>query len=224
MLIHAKRERLGDVVRIKAGYPFRGPIEEVRDGPVRAVQMKDIDAQMGVRWHGVIRTQLGGRRQPDWLLVDDLLFVARGARFYAARVEVVPGPAVCGSHLFHMRVKNGDSLLPGFLAWQINQPPFQRELLSAAEGSSQLSVRRPVLESLPVGLPSLEDQQRIVELARLAQRERVLQARLARNRERQFELIAEALEASAASGSSSASPGSPGPPAPPAPPSTPSTS
>ncbi len=80
--------------------------------------------------------------------------------------------------------------MPAFLAWQINQPPFQRELWRTAEGSSQLSLRRPVLEELPVTVASEADQQRIVKLVRLAQRERELQARLIRNHERLFESIA----------------------------------
>jgi restriction endonuclease S subunit len=50
-----------------------------------------------------------------------------------------------------------------------------------------------VLESLPIGLPPLADQERIVALARLAQRERQVHDLLIRNRERQFESIAEAL-------------------------------
>lgn len=193
MSIHALSTTLGTEVRIRAGYPFRGAIEEVPDGPVRAVQMKDVDRVHGVDWHGVIRTRLGGRREPDWLAPDDLLFVARGTRFYASCAGELPGPAVCGPHLFHLRVRPGRDLLPAFLAWHINQAPFQRALQRAAEGSSQLSVRRPVLESLPIGLPSLADQERIVALVRLAQRERQLHDLLIRNRERQFESIAEAL-------------------------------
>jgi len=193
MSIHAIRTELGAEVRIRAGYPFRGAIEEIRSGPVHAVQMKDLDPLHGVDWRGVIRTQLGGRREADWLAPDDLLFVARGTRFYASCVGEVPGPAVCGPNLFHLRVRPGRALLPAFLAWQINQAPFQRALQRAAEGSSQLSVRRPVLESLPIGVPALADQERIVAMARLAQRERQLQELLIRNRERQFEAIAEAL-------------------------------
>ncbi|OUL98012.1 restriction endonuclease subunit S [Variovorax sp. JS1663] len=193
MRIHAVRALLGNEVHLRAGHPFRGAIEEVHDGPVRAVQMKDLDPVLGVDWRGVLRTRLGGRRPPDWLASGDLLFVARGTRFYAACVDMLPGPAVCGPHLFHLRVKPGRELLPEFLAWQINQGPFQRALQRAAEGSSQLSVRRPVLESLPVGIPPLADQERIVALARLARRERELHGLLIRNRELQFESIAEAL-------------------------------
>ncbi|VTU41314.1 hypothetical protein H4CHR_06049 [Variovorax sp. PBS-H4] len=193
MSIHAVNTLLGAEVRIRAGHPFRGAIKEVRGGGVHAVQMKDLDPLDGVDWRSVIRTQLAGRREPEWLAAGDLLFVARGTRFYAACVGDLPGPAVCGQHLFHLRVKPARALLPAFLAWQINQAPFQRALQRAAEGSSQLSVRRPVLESLPIGLPSLADQENIVALARLARRERQLQDLLIRNRERQFESIAEAL-------------------------------
>lgn len=193
MSIHAIQDFLGAHVAVRAGYPFRGAIDEIRGGAVQAVQMKDLDPLHGIDWDGVIRTQLTGRREPDWLLPEDLLFVARGTRFHASCVGELPGPAVCGPHLFQLRVRPGHELLPAFLAWQMNQAPFQRALRRAAEGSSQLSVRRPVLESLPIGLPPLADQERIVALARLAQRERQVHDLLIRNRERQFESIAEAL-------------------------------
>ncbi|MDM0075248.1 restriction endonuclease subunit S [Variovorax sp. J2P1-59] len=193
MTIHAFRVALGEVVGIKAGYPFRGSIEKLPDGPVRAVQMKDIDPVEGVNWNTVTPTRLAGRGQADWLVADDLLFVSRGTRFYATCLDAPPGPAVCGPHLFHLRVKPGSHLVAAFLAWQINQPPFQRELRRSAEGSSQLSVRRPVLEGLSIGVPSWDDQQRIVELARLARRERQLHQQMIRNRERLFESIAESL-------------------------------
>lgn len=195
MSIHAFRTSLGELAGIKAGYPFRGSIEEIPEGPVRAVQMKDMDPIDGVRWQGVVRTRLSGRREADWLLPDDLLFVSRGSRFYAACLDAPPEHAVCGPHLFHVRVRSGSAVIPAFLAWQINQPPFQRELRRTAEGSSQLSLRRPVLEGLAVGIPSEADQQRIIKLVRLAHRERQLQARLIRNHERLFESIAEELAA-----------------------------
>ncbi|MGJ7509415.1 restriction endonuclease subunit S [Variovorax sp. GT1P44] len=195
MSIHAIRVALSKVVGVRAGYPFRGSIGEVPDGSARAVQMKDMDPVEGIRWQSVVRTELAGRRRADWLLPDDVLFVTRGSRFYAAGVGATPGPAVGGPHLFRLRIKPGSDLIPAFLVWQINQPPFQRALRRAAEGSSQLSVRRPVLEALPIAIPPPADQRRIVELARLARRERQLHERLIRNRERLFESIAESVAA-----------------------------
>jgi hypothetical protein len=199
MFVHALRIPLGTVAFVHAGYPFRGPIAEVQSGTtVRAVQMKDMDPVGGVDWADVVRTRLGGRGKADWLLPDDLLFVSRGTRFYAVCLDPPPEAAVCGPHLFHLRVKPGGTLLPGFLAWQINQSPFQRALRRAAEGSSQLSVRRPVLEALPVSVPSLAEQAHVVELARLARRELRLYDRLIRNRDSMFESMAEALASASA--------------------------
>jgi len=197
MLIDALRTHLGDVVTVKAGHAFRGAIEEVPGGPVRVVQMKDMDPFDGVHWSGAICTRLSGRREADWLARDDILFVSKGTRFYATCLASVPAHAVCGPHLFHLRSRAPDELLPNFLAWQINQTPFQRELRRAAEGSSQLSVRRPVIEGLPIAIPSVADQQRIVEIARLALRERQLHSQLIRNRERLFRSIAESLAGNA---------------------------
>ncbi|WP_077002324.1 restriction endonuclease subunit S [Variovorax sp. KK3] len=193
MQIHAVQSCLGEQVHLRAGHAFRGAIQEVKDGPVLAVQMKDLDPSRGIGWNGVIRTRLASRRPPNWLEQGDVLFVARGTRFYATSVEGLPGQAVCGPHLFHLRIRAGRDLMPEFLAWQINQRPFQRALQRAAEGSSQLSVRRPVLESLSIGIPSLPDQQRIVALARLARREVEVQRLLLLNREQQFESIAAAI-------------------------------
>lgn len=160
--------------------------------------MRDLTLDGSVRWPDVIRTELTGRRAPDWLVPGDLLLVARGNRYYAASLAEVPGRAVCGPHLFHLRLKPGAPVLPAFLAWQINQPPLQRVLRKAAEGSSQLSIRRPELEALQVSVPSIARQKKVADLVGLALRERDLLTSLIRNRERQLETLATELAHSAA--------------------------
>lgn len=197
MNIDAISFELGSAVKVQSGYPFRGSIDEFVDGDSLAVQMKDVDSERGVNWAGVIRTSIGGRKQPDWLKAGDVLFVPKGARFYAVCVDEPPSPAVCSPHFFHLQVVSLAHLLPAYLAWQINQPPFQRQLQQAAEGSSQLSIRRPVLESLSLSVPSLADQHRIVALAELARQERRALHQLILNREQQLQALAEDLALSA---------------------------
>lgn len=198
-MIDANDEPLGELAEIRAGYPFRGPVEQVPDGPVWVVQMRDLALDGTVHWANVIRTELSGRRDPDWLKPGDLLQVARGNRYYAACLDTVPGSAVCGPHLFHMRLRATPGILPEFLAWQINQHPVQRALRKAAEGSSQLSIRRPELESLQIRVPSMANQKKVAQLARLMLRERDLLTALVRNRERQLEALATELAQSAGS-------------------------
>ena len=197
MSIDAQYFSIGSLTTLQSGYPFRGSIEESADGEALAVQMKDVDPDHGVNWSGVTRTSLAGRKQPDWLTAGDVLFVSKGARFYAVCIGEPPSPAVCSPHFFHLQVAPRVPLLPPFLAWQINQSPFQRQLQQAAEGSSQLSIRRPVLESLTLCVPSLTDQQRIVALADLARQERHALHQLIHNRELQLQALAESLAHSA---------------------------
>lgn len=197
MFNDAIQVKLATVARVRAGYPFRGSVEEIEGGDALAVQMKDVEVGGGVNWPLVIRTTLAGRKEPDWLRAGDLLFVFKGARFYAVCIDDPPDRAVCSPHFFHLQVADGQHVLPAFLAWQINQPPFQRQVLQAAEGSSQLSVRRPVLESMTLSMPSLAVQQRIVELDELARQERLALRRLIQNRERQLQALAEELTKSA---------------------------
>jgi hypothetical protein len=151
-VIDANIFTVAELLHLQSGYPFRGSIEESSDGDALAVQMKDVDPEHGVNWSGVLRTMLTGRKQPDWLKSGDILVVSKGARFYAVCLNEPPHPAVCSPHFFHLQVSPSVAAIPAFIAWQINQPPFQRQLQQAAEGTSQLSIRRPVLEALTLSI------------------------------------------------------------------------
>lgn len=195
MGIDANSFRLDQLTAIQGGFPFRGAVEAVRGGSVLAVQMKDLSIDGGVAWPGVIRTELPGRRPADWLSTGDILFVSKGTRFYAGCVDDPPGNAVCTPHFFHLRIRAEARVLPDFLAWLINQAPVQKQLLQAAEGSNQLSIRRPVLEAITVRIPSFANQHRMVALAQLARRERQSLQQLIHIRERELEALAEDLSA-----------------------------
>jgi hypothetical protein len=192
-MIDASIFTVADLLDLQGGYPFRGSIEESADGDAVAVQMKDVDPDLGVNWSAVMRTSLAGRKQPDWLKAGDILFVSKGARFYAVCLDVPPHPAVCSPHFFLLQVKLASIVIPAFIAWQINQPPFQRQLKQAAEGTRQLSIRRPVLEALTLSIPSLADQHRIVALAALARQERQTLTQLIHNRDLQLNALADGL-------------------------------
>lgn len=195
----ALKTKLGDLAHIRAGHPFRGAVEAVPEGAVAVVQMKDILQDIlpggGVDWSSAVRTELVGRKEPDWLSDGDLLFVSRGSRYFAVCVDSPPAPAVCGPHLFHLTVKARELLMPEFLAWVVGQGPVQRQLLQAASGSLQLSVTRQALEALEIPLPSLATQRVVTDLAAAAARERAVLTALIQNRELQLEALASALAA-----------------------------
>lgn len=189
-MIDAKFASVADLATVRTGYPFRGPIAEVHSGGVLVAQMKDVDPSAGMQWEAVVRTELTGRKEPDWLQAGDILFVPRGQRFFASSIGPPPGLAVCGPHLVLLRLRPGARVTSDFLAWQINQPPVQKQLRVAAEGTNQLSVRISEIEGLRLAVPAIEQQLRIVGLADAAVRERRLLTQLIANREQQLAAIA----------------------------------
>lgn len=66
-----------------------------------------------------------------------------------------------------------------YLAWAINHPKTQRFFDSVARGTKLRMVSRASLEQLDLDIPDLETQKKIVAIDALAERERVLSARIA---------------------------------------------
>ncbi len=179
---------LQDYAEVRAGHPFRGSVPETADGSALTVQMRDVSASNGVAWESVARTNPSGRKKPDWLRAGDILFLARGARNFAVHLEEVPGPAVCSQYFFLIRLTD-TRVLPAFLAWQINQTQAQQYLRRNAEGSDQLSIRRGILEALPISIPSLERQEQILSFVHAVKREQVLLEEMRQNREREVQAL-----------------------------------
>lgn len=186
--------RLGDIADIGAGFPFRGAVTATREGDALVVQMKNIDAEQGVDWSSVTRTNLPGKKEPDWLKDGDIIFAARGSKNYAALVVAAPRNAVCSPHFYVIRIRNEAETLPAFIAWQINQAPARKYFGQSATGSYILNIRRQVLEDLALAVPPRAQQEIIVALNHAAQSERKVLEGLIANRKSQMEAIALGLQ------------------------------
>jgi hypothetical protein len=187
-----KDVQLKHLAEARLGYPFRGAVKEVPSGRVAVVQIKNVDPEQGVDWHALVRTELTGRKRPDWLRSGDVLFAARGNRNVAVLVDQPPDNAVCAPQFYLLRINSGH-VLPEYLAWYLNQAPAQRYFALSAEGTFITSIRRAVLEALPIPVPSMERQHLIARLSDAVARERRLTEQLLRNREQQLRLVATGL-------------------------------
>lgn len=184
---------LGALAEIRLGYPFRGGITGVPGGGAHVVQMKDLSRSglaPAAEW---LETALPGRSAGHGLADGDILFGARGTSYCACLVSDPPQGAVASQHMYVIRVKRPHSLLPEFLAWQLNQPPAQRYCVQSAEGSRQLSLRRAVLEALPLRVPTLALQHAAIGLQRTADAERNALQALIDHRAAELAAIAERL-------------------------------
>jgi hypothetical protein len=184
---------LAGLATITAGHPIRDAVRNLPGGDTAVVQIKNVSANAGVDWPAVAKTILTGRREPDWLKPGDILFSARGQRNVAVCLNQPPARAVCSPHFFLIRVKDEGLALPEFLAWQMNLPKAQRYFAQSATGSYITSIRRQVLETLPVQILSLDRQRLLVRLAHAGGREKQLIEKLTENRQRELELVARKL-------------------------------
>lgn len=94
--------------------------------------------------------------------VDDVLLCIRGSigRWALVTPDAVPG-AIASSLVI---LRSEPVILPQFLAYHLASPEGSRSILASNNGAAQPNVGARQVASLPIPLPPLEDQRRIVEV------------------------------------------------------------
>ena len=194
-----KRVKLGDLVDIRPGYPFRGRIETTKDGDGYVVHPRNVSPEQLIFSNSGDKPMemalFQGRKEPEYLNTGDVLFLAKGHRNFAVYVEGVPENTVITPFFFLLRVKEAqnESILPAFLAWQINHSSAQTYFARGGQGTAVRSVTRGQLQDLPVLLPAMEQQKNMVGLVTTAQQEKQVMKSLIENREQQLKAIGQQL-------------------------------
>jgi hypothetical protein len=164
---------LGELVSIQMGHSFRAGVQPDSAGAVGVIQMKDLGDDRVVDLPALVRVSMDVR--PGLRVHEgDIIFRSRGDRATCAIVAAEPGCTIVAAPLLLLRVAD-ERVLPAYLNWFINQPPAQAHLARRAEGSNVKMITKRVLEELEIEIPPLERQRRIVELAGLSARQRILE-------------------------------------------------
>lgn len=192
--LHAVKTILSQISNISPGHPIRGAVDELPEGSIGVIQMRNIGNDGVIHWNDVKRVSLSASRSTTFLSDGDIIFSTRGTRNYAIALKDIQGEVVCSPHFFVLRVINSNILNPDYLAWYINQKPSQDYFQKEATGSYILNIRKQVVESLQVVVPSMEQQKSIIEFDKAARAEIGILNELLRNREQQMEALAMSLE------------------------------
>ena len=160
---------LSEMVDITTSSAFRGRESALPSGPTPFVTYSSTSRETGIVWEDVPSVDLPVKRKPKTLKHGDILFASRGARTFAHLVDTPPDGAVGSSLFFLVRPLSG-LIVPGYLAWFINQPPAQRYFVQKASGVAVRSVTKNALGSLQVPLPSIERQRLFADYAESARR------------------------------------------------------
>jgi hypothetical protein len=186
------KTRICDIAEVQIGYQHRDKIGAAEVGSHQIIQPKDVvepgdrfsesfEPAAGI-WTGSLY-MVSPKGDPDRYLVGpgDVLFTARGSRNFAIPIDarsVRPpvrdwGKVIAGSYFFILRPRV-ERVLPGYLAWVINQSLVQRQLDDAAHGSHMKLIPKKMFEEVEIDLPSMAVQETIVKVNVLSERERRL--------------------------------------------------
>lgn len=169
---------IGQIAEILPGYSPRGATEHDPRGTHQVISARHLTAGAPYRFTPDHELRIVPDRVADNYLVKsgDLLFISRGMRNIAVEIEAVPEPTIATATFYLLRI-NG-AVLPGYLAWCINQPPTQATLDFIRTGAGSPMIPRVAFSMIEIPIPSLDEQRSIANLARLQSRERELMKRI----------------------------------------------
>jgi len=163
---------LKDLVNIKAGYTFRGKIQNESNTDTAIIQLKDIDYN-----HNLINTPNFFKNSKEFkanhfLKQNDILFIAKGFRQVAV-IYLSKEKAIASSVFFVITVKS-NKLLPEYLMWFLNNKETQAVFEKMKSGTSTQNIKKEILEDLIIKLPSKQKQNIIVKYNNLCRKEYIL--------------------------------------------------
>ena len=173
---------LSQVSDIQMGFTARERLVAIEAGtPV--IQLRDLQPDGRLNTGGLIKCELG-RVAPRYLVANgDILFRSRGDKNTAMTVEGLDAASVAVLPLVIIRPKTA-VVRPHYLSWFINSESTQGYFDKAAHGTNLRMISRADLEALPIDVPDLCTQERIIQIERLATEERRLSLQLTDMRSR----------------------------------------
>lgn len=179
---------LGSLANIRVGHSFRTRIQNEAGGDIRILQIRDVkDDGAEIPLDSLPRMTWSGPTSPPLLKPGDVVLPSRGERYEAALITS-DLPMLASGQLYILR-PNRAGLTPEYLCWYLNQPQARNYILKNRAGTGIPTLSRPVLAALPVAVPSVTTQHKIVELQHLWQQEQTLSQQLLINRQKMLDGI-----------------------------------
>jgi len=190
-LITYMHKPLNTIADIRAGHTFRGRIDEDPAGNIPVLQIKDLKDQAILTADHLPRINWLGAKAATTARAGDILLPARG-EYYRASVLRGGEPVIATSQLFILRLTSKD-ITPEYLSWYMNQRVAQNYFLTHRSGTSMPMLNKQNLSALPIAVPPLATQEKIVSVQRCWEQEKQLTEQLLANREQMLNGIFQQL-------------------------------
>jgi len=129
-------------------------------------------------------TRVVGESIPNkyYLTMGDILFICKGSNNYALVYDLDLPKAVAASAFFVLR-PDTNKVLPGYLAWYINQELVQKYLKENMAGTYIPNINKSTIEEISITIPPKEIQEKVVAVDGLRRRESKLAKKIIDTRE-----------------------------------------
>jgi hypothetical protein len=172
---------LAQLAQVCVGYTYRGSLKQATEGEIAVIQMKDVNPEALARPELLARISLP-KLLPRYLLQrGDLVFRARGLVNHAWVFDS-DVPTICIAPLLFIHIFQPTQLLPSYLQWFINLDTTQAQINRMARGVAIKMINVQALSQLPIPLPSVEDQRKIIRLYQMFLESKALEAQLSQKR------------------------------------------
>jgi restriction endonuclease S subunit len=172
---------IAELASVYTGYHFRGSVNHKPNGQYAVIQAKDVDDSLSFDPERLARVDLGLDAERYLLRRGDVLFLSRGQRPWAMPLSDLVGATIAPSSFYVVRT-DSSRIRPEYLAWYLNHESTQAMLKTMTTGSNIPFVSRAEFETLPVTVPAISLQDKIVALTKLEEREQKLLRELADRR------------------------------------------
>ncbi len=153
---------------------MRGAADARPDGENYVIQLGDV-RDGAVNWERVLRMDLERVRAKDFLVPGDILLRSRGASYGAALVPTCPQRTLAAVPLYVLRLE-APEVEAAYVAWYVNRLATQSRLEAHARGTHVPTVSLEAFADLDIVLPGVAEQRRILDMERLFQEEKDLNA------------------------------------------------
>lgn len=159
-------ELLRNIASLHTGHTIRSRQEIDPDGDCVFIQVKDWEALESAASRESITSRIVSKDLPDIQILkdQDILIVSKGTNNRAILYNGQFPMAVAASFFTIVRLRS-ERIKPAFLVWYINSPKAQEYFTANRAGTTTLNLSKKAIEDLPVPIPSLENQERIIRLA-----------------------------------------------------------
>lgn len=171
--------KLAEIADIRQGYSVRKAVKPVPGGTHYILQLRDFnDARTSVDVPGMTRFSPGPVAAENELQAGDVIFLAKGARNFAFAPTGLPPHTLAANYFFIIRPETHKAL-PEYIVWFLNRPETHDHLVRYSGGGVHMPViRKGILASLEIPVPSKAVQTSITALEALVLRAQALQAEL----------------------------------------------